>query len=355
MTPQRLDAILARLPQVAIVVLGDYFLDRYFEIDPALAETSLETGRQAHQVVSTRCHPGAAGTIVANLCALGVGGVLCVGFLGDDGEGFELLRALRAMGAQTDALLVRPDRATPTYRKPLLRLPDGGLRELERLDTKNRRPTPADLEDHLLSHLRALVPAADAIIAQDQVEEAECGAVTSRLRDTLAELAAANPQKVWFGDSRLRVGEYRNLILKPNRREACRAIHPDSPAHDSRQAHHCAAALSARVGRPVYLTLGAEGISLVTPEQAQPLPAVPLAGPLDTVGAGDSATAGLVSALSAGADPLEAAIVGNLVASITVQQIRATGTATQEQVRAQFARHAKLWRTLPPPLPLTRR
>jgi sugar/nucleoside kinase (ribokinase family) len=47
-------------------------------------------------------------------------------------------------------------------------------------------------------------------------------------------------------------------------------------------------------------------------------------------------TAGLVSALCAGATFAEAAVVGNVVASITVQQIGVTGTATPEQVRERF-------------------
>jgi sugar/nucleoside kinase (ribokinase family) len=54
------------------------------------------------------------------------------------------------------------------------------------------------------------------------------------------------------------------------------------------------------------------------------------------VGAGDSATAGIVSALLAGATRLEAAAVGNLVASITVQQLGTTGTASPAQVLARW-------------------
>jgi sugar/nucleoside kinase (ribokinase family) len=42
--------------------------------------------------------------------------------------------------------------------------------------------------------------------------------------------------------------------------------------------------------------------------------------------------AGIMAALCAGASPGEAALVGNLVASITVQQIGTTGTATRGQV-----------------------
>jgi sugar/nucleoside kinase (ribokinase family) len=54
--------------------------------------------------------------------------------------------------------------------------------------------------------------------------------------------------------------------------------------------------------------------------------------PTDPTGAGDSATAGAVLALCAGASPAEAALVANLVASITVQQLGTTGTARPEEL-----------------------
>jgi bifunctional ADP-heptose synthase (sugar kinase/adenylyltransferase) len=352
MTPDRLHRILSALPDAAVAVVGDFFLDKYLELDPALSETSLETGLEARQVVAVRCQPGACGTIVANLCALGLGRVICVGFVGDDGEGFELLRGLRALGADADRVALRPDRFTPTYCKPLLREPGGRLRELERLDTKNRAPLPPDLEDSLIAAVQQLAPTIGAVIAQDQVQEAGCGVITPRMRDALADLADRHPDVVWFGDSRSRVGDYRNLIVKPNREEVCAAVHPDSPPHAPDRAAPCAAALSARVGRPVYLTLGAEGSALITPEHVQPIPTARLEGPLDIVGAGDSATAGIVSALCAGATPEEAGIIGNIVASITIQQLGDTGTATPNQVRRRFADHADIWTTLPPPRPI---
>ena len=65
-----------------------------------------------------------------------------------------------------------------------------------------------------------------------------------------------------------------------------------------------------------------------------------MTGPIDIVGAGDAATSGIVTALLAGADELEAAELGNLVASITIRQLGTTGTATPDQLRAQFAEHA---------------
>ena len=38
-------------PGLTVLVVGDFFLDKYLIIEHALAETSLETGLEAHQVV----------------------------------------------------------------------------------------------------------------------------------------------------------------------------------------------------------------------------------------------------------------------------------------------------------------
>lgn len=348
MTSQRLEEILAGFERASVAVVGDFFLDKYLETDPALSERSLETGLEARQAVEVRCQPGAAGTVVANLRALGVGRVVCIGFVGDDGEGFELARGLRALGADANGVVVRGDRFTPTYRKPMVRLPDGRVRELERLDTKNRDPVPAALDEALVARVRELASRVDAVIVQDQVEEPECGVITARMRKALASLAEAHPKVVWFGDSRVRVGEFRNLILKPNRAECCQAVHPDAPVHAVEEAKQCAAALAARARRPVFLTLGADGMAVAAPDSVQTIPTVPLSSEIDIVGAGDSATAGIVSALCAGATLEEAGVIGNIVASVSIRQIGTTGVATREQVRERFAAHEEVWRVLPP-------
>src|SRR4051812_12650845 len=97
MTPRRFDEITARYSQLRIAVVGDICLDRYLEIDPAKSETSLETDLEVFNVVNVRSQPGASGTILNNLVALGISEIFPVGFCGDDGEGFELLAALNSV------------------------------------------------------------------------------------------------------------------------------------------------------------------------------------------------------------------------------------------------------------------
>ena len=73
MDPARLAELVARFASLEIGVLGDFFLDKYLDVDPRLAELSVETGKTAHQVAAIRHSPGAAGTVVCNLAALGAG------------------------------------------------------------------------------------------------------------------------------------------------------------------------------------------------------------------------------------------------------------------------------------------
>src|SRR5438094_7425265 len=116
LTGTSLKNILNRIPCLKLAVVGDLFLDRYLDLDASLTEPSLETGLDAYQVVRVRSYPGAAGTVINNLAALGVGRVCPVAIIGNDGEGYELRQALEALRVVDDHwLYTTSDRRTPTY------------------------------------------------------------------------------------------------------------------------------------------------------------------------------------------------------------------------------------------------
>ncbi len=364
MKADRLQEIIRRFPECRIAVLGDFFLDKYLDVDPALAEVSVETGKTAHQVVSIRCSPGAAGTVVNNLAALGTGRLHALGFTGSDGEGFELRRALQNLGCNTDGLLMLPDRFTPTYLKPRAGNTADLSGEYERYDTKNRQHTPADLQNRVVGRLEGLLHDIDAVIVVDQVEEKECGVVTTKVREILAGLAERYPEKIFWVDSRRRSGLFRNVTIKINAQEAVKEIFPGGDKvhpgrrpgpHDSRPCgalpsgeidlnddlvREAMAALRERTGRPVFVTAGRRGI-WISDQHPQLVRAVRVPEPTDPTGAGDSATAGAVLALCAAASLPEAALLANLVASITVQQLAVTGTASPNQLSPRL----EMWRS----------
>src|SRR5437660_7794170 len=125
MTGARFQAVTERYRELSIAVLGDFCLDRYPEIDPARQEISLETGLPVHNVINVRAQPGGAGTILNNLSALGIGDIYSIGFIGDDGEGFELWRALEnRAGVRMKYFVKTSERHTFSSCRPLVLAPN---------------------------------------------------------------------------------------------------------------------------------------------------------------------------------------------------------------------------------------
>jgi len=332
-TDERLHELTSRFPNCRIAVVGDYFLDKYLDFDPAFEERSIETGLAAHQVTRIRHSPGAAGSVVGNLTSLGAGEVVVIGFTGDDGEGYDLRKDLAAMGCSDEMLLRLPDRYTPTYLKPCDRSIGGIAGERDRFDTKNREMLSAEAERAIIECLRRALPNVDAVIIADQADEENCGVVTDTVRDALAKLAVEHSQVIFWVDSRRRIGRFRNMILKPNALEAVAAAMPgfDEPIDDV-VILEAGSTLAELTGKPVFLTRSEHGIIVFNGSGSIRVPGVRVEGSIDPTGAGDSATAGAVLALASGAANYEAAIVANLVGSITVQQLGTTGRATVDQL-----------------------
>ena len=343
---ERLEALLTAFPRLEIALVGDLFLDRYLDIDPELEERSIETGLEAYQVTRVRNSPGALGTVINNLAALGVGRLTPVTVLGDDGQAFDLEKVLAALPVDARHVVRDPARLTPTYTKPMRRDASGAWRELNRLDLRNRAKMSGATLEKLLSHLDRAFAECDGLIVVDQVNEDDWGVVTGEVREHLAALFRAAPEKLVFVDSRARVAQFDFGILKPNLAECLAGLGhadaADSAQADEATAHEAARRLSQTTGRPLFCTMGRRGMLAVGFGQAGgrleaiDIPAYPVEGPIDIVGAGDSATAGIVASLLAGASPAEAGAVGNLVASITVRQLGTTGTASPAQLVARW-------------------
>lgn len=328
----RLREILDQSPKLTIGLLGDLFLDRYLEFDPAVNELSIETGLDAFQVERVRNSPGALGTVMNNLAAIGVGQLVPITVIGDDGHGDDLMRELRRLPCNTQHIIKAIDRLTPTYIKPL-RLGHGGVwTEMNRIDVRTRGPLSAAVCEELGESLREAFDQCDGLIVLDQVNEADWGVVNNQIRKVLAELMAASPNKIVFIDSRTHLDCFTHGILKANQDELlATTVGLDEPTTEN--VMDAAKQLSRRTGQAVFCTLGAEGMLVARPaEEPELIPGFSVTGSIDIVGAGDSATSGIVTALLSGSTEAEAAQLGNLVASITIQQIGMTGTANPEQI-----------------------
>ncbi len=320
--------ILARFPHLSALVVGDICLDRWCTYDPAASEPSRETGIPRIAVVATEVTPGAGGTVSNNLAALGCGRIETLGVVGDDGFGYELLRALRERGVGVERMLCEPGLPTFTYTKLINR--ETGIEDRPRVDFINQRPLSEAVERRLLAALEEAFPQFDVILVADQAETGQAAVVTPAMRALLAELTARHPEKIVWADSRLRIHEFRKLILKPNQQEADAAcLRLFGEVNYQRLRAHVESPL-------VIVTRGGDGVVVVDEAGQTPVPTRRIEKPVDICGAGDSFSAGAALALAVTRDPVAAARFGNLVASVTIMK-KGTGTASPEEVLAAEA------------------
>lgn len=326
MDKQRFREITSRYPSLRIAVIGDYSLDRYLEIDPSKAETSIETGLPVHNVTRVRAQPGGAGTVLNNLAALKIGEIWPVGFYGVDGEGFELWRAMKNLpGVRMDYFFESPKQRTFTYCKPLVMESGQPPRELNRLDSKNWHPTPNVLQEQLTNAVRSLSTKIDAFAVLDQVDEPETGVVTKNLLQEIDEIAGENTTII--GDSRRGLNNWPTIDYKMNLREF------EKLAGMERGVEEAVSGLAKEKGIRIFVTMDEGGILCSeTKGETHYQEALPTRDEIDIVGAGDAVMANLVAALATSATSKEASQLANAAASAVIHKLGTTGTASVVEI-----------------------
>jgi bifunctional ADP-heptose synthase (sugar kinase/adenylyltransferase) len=313
-------------------VVGDFCLDAYWQLAEGGAELSLETGKPTRAVLSQRYTPGGAGNVASNLAALGAGSVCAFSIIGPDMFGRELAALLGKRGIDSTGLVVQ-DREweTPVYAKPYLK-----DTEQERIDFGRWNVMKSEPElEHML---RGALPRLDAIVVNQQLER---GIQSPAMIRTLNEIARSNPRITFVLDARTMSDSFTGMICKLNGAEAARQAARSrevSPADPREAIRMNARIIGNRCGKPVVITRGAEGILVFDGTLYTDIPAVPLTGPIDTVGAGDATVAAIAASLAAGGTLVESGEIGNLAGGVTATKVRETGTATRGEILAMARR-----------------
>lgn len=341
LSERRLKEILADISALRVGVVGDLGLDAYWYADMTLSHLSRETPRFPRPILRETYSSGAGANVADNLVALGAAGVPVLSVLGADWRGEILRRVMAERGVEIDRLLISPERSTTTFIKPILEGYDS-QQEDARIDFENVHPLSEALEGHLIEAVSREIENLDALIVADQLDVN--GVITPRVRRALNDLAgAAGDSKMVVVDSRQHIGLFRHMVLKPNWAEAMAVTAPDLDPRqvDRREICQSGRTLSAQTGLPVFITLSADGVMVCEAEicapACRPIAAGPVRPPLDPVGAGDTFIAALTASLAAGASPSEAGAVANLAASVTVEKLNITGTATPEEILDRYA------------------
>lgn len=334
LTKDRLESIFARIPNVRAAVIGDVCLDAYWTADMRISQLSRETPHHNLPVIEERYSLGGAGNVMNNMRALGAH-VVPVTALGRDWRGMIVEELMRDINLSMDCTAIMEQRVTPCYVKPY-RAGYGDVRyEDPRIDFENRAPLTPDQEDTMIAAVRRAAESADVIAVSDQLSY---GVISPRVRDAIIAAAAAG--KTVIVDSRDRIMQYPNCIVKPNELESARAVNqrPECVTPDAYLP--VAQALSDKTGRSVIITLGGGGALCFCDGRAMHAPAQRVQPPIDIVGAGDTFLSACALAMGAGANLFDAVAFGNLASAVTIQKIGTTGVASPDEIRKQFGGNA---------------
>jgi D-beta-D-heptose 7-phosphate kinase/D-beta-D-heptose 1-phosphate adenosyltransferase len=324
LTRDHLEQLFAKMAARHVVVVGDAMLDIYLAGDAD--RISPEAPVPVVSVHTRRYALGGAANVAANVAAIGAECRL-LAVVGDDARG-DSLRAELAQNRLADRHIVVAA-ARPTTSKT--RVTARG-QQVVRIDEEIEDAIPAKTENQLLGQLDAVMADADAILLEDYNK----GTLTPAVIERAMTLARKRGIPIVVDPKFKHFFAYRGATLfKPNRRELEQAMgatldlaHPDA----------LPTTLEKLGVDNLLLTLGAEGMVLVTKDrQIGRIPTM-AREVFDVSGAGDTVTAWVGTALAAGASVREAAQVANYAAGVEVGK-SGVATVTPGEVLAMHEAH----------------
>lgn len=318
-----LAALLERISQLRILVVGDLMLDEYRVGD--VARISPEAPVPIVRVREERCELGGAGNVARNVVSLGARAEL-VGTLGLDREGSLLRERVEILGLPTGGLVESPGRPTSHKLRVVAR-----SQQMLRLD----REDDAALSIHERTQVERAVferlDECDAVVLADY----DKGIFAEGLGRLVIAAARARGIAV-AADPKRELQRFRGAsLVKPNLAEACAAVGGRGDDFESR----CRLLEKLRhelAGADVVVTRGGAGVTALGDDgRVVDVPTRRLAV-YDVQGAGDTSMAALVLCRAAGSTLLEACIVANAAAAVAVLKV-GTAAVTLAELRARLS------------------
>jgi rfaE bifunctional protein kinase chain/domain len=319
LTRDRLLQLIHRMKGSRVVVVGDIMLDRYLigdteRLSPE-APVPVVTVRERHSAL------GGAANVAANVVALGAR-CLLVGAIGDDVDGAAIRQELAVGRLEDRHVLTIAGRPTTSKTRIIAR-----GQQIVRIDDEvDSLLDRADL-NRLIGAAREALADADALLLEDYNK----GALAPDLILAVMEVAKRRGIPVIVDPKYRQFFEYAGAtVFKPNRRELESAL---GAAVDLQNGDALPEVLSRLKVDNLLVTLGPEGMLLVTKDGGfTQIPSI-ARQIYDVSGAGDTVTAWLGTALAAGASVREAAQLANYAAGVEVSK-PGVATVSPEEVLA---------------------
>lgn len=323
MSQNALVSLVAKLPDVAVLCVGDVMLDRF--VGGAVRRISPESPVPVLSMTETSVFAGGAANVAQNVAALG-GRCTLVGVVGDDTAARDLAAALATREGIEPVLISAPDR--PTSEKT--RFVAQGQHML-RADNEVTRPVPGGIEDQLIAAVAERIGSHAVLLLSDYAK----GVLTDRVVAESIALARAAGVPIVVDPKSSTFARYDGAsILTPNAAEAQAATGLD-PRDDAGATAAARRVLDTTSIGAVLVTRAERGMTLLA-RDTEPLHVPSRARQVaDVVGAGDTVIATLALAIGAGGSLAEAAALANAAAGIVVGK-RGTATVSRGELIAEL-------------------
>lgn len=321
---EKLKEIVLKLGNYKILVIGDLALDEMVYGDTE------RISREAPVLILQHTHTnyilGGASNAAHNVSELNGGKVSVIGIIGDDYQAQDLKEAFKKANINCDSLVVDKNRKTITKTRISGACSQSVTQQIVRIDRQTNAPISKETEAKIIAEIEKLIPEHDAIILSDY----HIGTLTDNIITTVIDLAKKLDKKV-IVDAQKDLNRYKGVTsMTPNL--------PDTQKHvgyylkDKADFLLAGSKLIKETGASsILITCGSEGMVIV--EEGRKYTHIPVFNKskvFDVTGAGDTVTATYSLALAAGAEPVYAAVIGNIAAGIVIKQFGCATTSVDE-------------------------
>ncbi len=318
---ERVLELIQRMRSSRVVVVGDIMLDRYLVGDTE--RLSPEAPVPVVTVSERHAALGGAANVASNVAAMGARCFL-VGAVGDDGDGAAIRQELAVARLEDRYVLTMAGRPTTSKTRIIAR-----GQQIVRIDDEVDSLLEGQDLARLTAAAREALADADALLLEDYNK----GALSPTLILAVMEIARRRGIPIVVDPKYRQFFEYAGAtVFKPNRRELESAL---GAAVDLKNGNVLPDVLTRLKVDNLLVTLGAEGMLLVTKDGDLTQIASIARQIFDVSGAGDTVTAWLGTALAAGATVREAAQLANYAAGVEVGK-RGVATVSPEEVLAVY-------------------
>jgi D-beta-D-heptose 7-phosphate kinase/D-beta-D-heptose 1-phosphate adenosyltransferase len=334
LSASKAERILSQASKSKVLVIGDVMLDQFIygnahRISPEAPVPVVDFERQSSM-------PGGAGNVARNLASLGVPTEL-FGVVGNDAAATELVKLLREQNIGSTGLTISTIHPRETTTKMRI---IADRQQLVRIDRETRDPISKLSTNLILSAVKRELPGTRAVIISDYGK----GMITKEVFDTVKKLC--QDHDIWLGIDP-KFSHHIDLkgisLIKPNRKVAFEMAkwHDQTktanPLNDFNLMQVSEKLLAELQPKVLMITLGEQGMLICRPGR-RPIHLPTTAQEVfDVSGAGDTTIATFTMAISAGASPIEAAIMSNHAAGIVVGKV-GTATVSPEELLKSFRR-----------------